>query len=137
MTALTLQIKKASGLPFYRQVIDQIAALIRSGQLPPGARLPSVRALSQQLRVSLITVRNAYAALEAAGLIISRQGQGTFVAKEVAATSRRSSLAQARDILADAILRAQQLGLSGGELQHCLAELTKPTERVPRERDHC
>lgn len=40
MTALTLQIRKASGLPFYRQVIDQIAALIRSGQLPPGARLP-------------------------------------------------------------------------------------------------
>lgn len=96
-----------------------------------------MRALSQQLRVSLITVRNAYAALDAAGLIISRQGQGTFVAKEAAATSRRSSLAQARDILADAILRALQLGLSGGELQHCLAELTKPTERVPRERDHC
>ena len=67
---LLVELSDASGLPFYRQIVDQLAELIRSGRLSPGSRLPSVRDLAGQLMVSLITTRRAYADLEAAGLIV-------------------------------------------------------------------
>ncbi len=95
MKTLPMSLSEATGVPFYRQVVDQVAELIRSGQLTAGSRLPSVRDLSRELLVSLITVRRAYADLEAAGLILRRQGQGTFVCEDVEAASRRRALEQA------------------------------------------
>ena len=74
MPILDLQLSNASGVPFYRQIVDQMADMIRAGILEPGARLASVRELALQLQVSLITVRRAYADLEAAGLIVSVLG---------------------------------------------------------------
>jgi len=123
MDRLPLQLSQASGVPFYRQVVDQVADLIRSGRLRAGERMPSVRELAAQLLVSLITVRRAYDDLEAAGLIACRQGQGTFVADEVRAASRRRALAEARARIADAITSARQFGLEGADLRACLEEL--------------
>lgn len=123
MTKLPLRLTQASGVPYYRQVVDQVAELVRSGQLPAGALLPSVRELARQLLVSLITVRRAYADLEAAGLIVRRQGQGTFVAEGVEVASRERALDQARAQLADAVARARQLGLEGAELRRFLEKL--------------
>jgi GntR family transcriptional regulator len=117
MDSLPIRLSQASGVPYYRQVVDQVGELIRSGQLTPGALLPSVRELSRQLLVSLITIRRSYADLEAAGLIVRRQGQGTFVSQEVEAASRRQALGEARSQLADAVARARQLGLRGRELR--------------------
>lgn len=122
---LPLQLSEASGVPFYRQVVDQVAQLIRSGRLGPGDRLPSVRELSAQVRVSLITVRRAYADLEAAGLIVRRQGQGTFVARDVETTSRKRALSEAREGLAAAVSRARQLGLTGPALRRCVEALLR------------
>jgi GntR family transcriptional regulator len=109
---LDLQLSDASGVPRYRQIVDQVALLVRSRQLVAGARLPSVRELAGQLLVSLITIRRAYADLEAAGLIVRRQGQGTFVAELDDAASRRDARDDARELLADAVSRARQLGLN-------------------------
>ncbi len=117
MTTLPVQLSQASGVPFYRQVVDQVAAMIRSRRVAPGERLPSVRELSQQLLVSLITVRRAYADLESAGLIIRRQGQGTFVAEDVESATRAHALREAKAELARAITHARQLGLRGKELR--------------------
>lgn len=116
MTRLPLKLNEASGVPFYRQVEDQLADMIRSGRLAPGSRLPSVRELSHHLLVSLITVRRSYADLENAGLIVRRQGQGTFVADDVEPASRRHALAEARSQLAEAVSRARQLGMKDTEL---------------------
>ncbi len=107
---LPIRLSQASGVPFYRQIEDQLAALIRSGRLAPRARLPSYRELAPQLLVSLITVRRAYADLEAGGLIVCRQGQGTFVG-EADGAARRRALAEARALLEVAVTRARQLGL--------------------------
>jgi len=117
MNTLPLELSQASGVPFYRQLEDQLTELIRAGRLTPGARLPSVRDLAAQTLVSLITVRRAYADLEAAGLIVRRQGQGTFVAQDVASVSREQAIEAARQALADAVSRARQLGLSEAEIQ--------------------
>lgn len=120
---LPLDLSQASGVPYYRQVVDQVADLIRSGQLTAGERLPSVRELAAQLLVSLITVRRAYDELENAGLIVRRQGQGTFVGDDVRAASRRRALTEARNRLAEAVTTARQLGLEGAELRSCLEQL--------------
>jgi GntR family transcriptional regulator len=122
---LPIRLSQASGVPFYRQIVDQVAELIRSGQLPSGALLPSVRELSQSLLVSLITVRRSYADLEAAGLIVRRQGQGTFVAEGVETVSRAHALDEARTQLAGAVSRARQLGLRGDELRAFVDALLK------------
>jgi len=126
---LPIRLSQASGVPFYRQIVDQLAGLIHSGQLEPDARLPSFRDLAPQLLVSLITVRRAYADLEAAGLIVRRQGQGTFVASEVEAASRERAVAQARAQLEAAVSRARQLGLRGAALRSFVDGLLAAEER--------
>jgi GntR family transcriptional regulator len=123
MTRLPVQLSQASGVPFYRQVVDQVADLLRRGALPPGAQLPSVRELAVQLRVSLITTRRAYADLEAAGLIVSKHGQGTFVAEGAPTASRRQSIEEARQQLATAVHRARLLGLRGTALRQFIDKL--------------
>jgi GntR family transcriptional regulator len=123
MDKLPIHLSQASGVPFYRQIADQLGGLIRSGQLPPNTRLPSFRELAPQLLVSLITLRRAYADLEAAGLIVCRQGQGTFVAGEIETASRQRALAEARALVASALLRARQLGLRGEALRSHLDRL--------------
>jgi len=123
MEPLPLRLSQASGVPYYRQVVDQMAELVRSGGLPAGTLLPSVRELARRLLVSLITVRRAYADLEAAGLIVRRQGQGTFVAEGVEVASKKRALGEARAQLADAVSRARQLGLEGAELRRFLEKL--------------
>lgn len=129
MTDLPLQLSGASGVPMYRQIVDQMSAMIGSGQLAPGTRLPSVRELAASLLVSLITVRRAYTDLEAAGLIESRQGQGTFVAEDVAHKSRARSRREAVRVLLEAITAARQLGLSDDEIrEHIHRVLDRPSD---------
>ncbi len=68
-------------LPAYLQIEEELAERIDAGELTPGARLPTERELSEQMAVSRMTVRQALARLEQRGLIIRRQGSGTFVAE--------------------------------------------------------
>ncbi len=108
---LPLSLSDATGVPYYRQIVDQVAQLIRSGQLEPDAMLPSVRDLAKELLVSLITVRRSYADLESAGLIVRRQGTGTFVAKEVAMASKDKAAAEIMEGFERIILQSRQMGL--------------------------
>jgi GntR family transcriptional regulator len=119
---LALELSDASGIPYYRQIVDQVAELIRAGRLGPGTRLPSVRELAGELLVSLITVRRSYADLEAAGLIQRRQGQGTFVADEIEEASRDRAVQEGRQLLNEAVVRAGRLGLSAGEIRRTVEE---------------
>ncbi|MDP6934195.1 MAG: GntR family transcriptional regulator [Myxococcota bacterium] len=115
--ALDIQISEASGVPFYRQIVDRVSDLVRAGTLAPVTRMPSVRELAMELRVSLITIRRAYAELEQAGLVVRRQGQGTFVADNVGAAARRQARQDAREALERGVDRALDLGLSRGEVE--------------------
>jgi GntR family transcriptional regulator len=68
-----------SGVPFYRQIIDQIRYGISSGQLKVGEQLPTVRALAVDLKVNLNTVSKAYKELEIQNILETQQGTGTFI----------------------------------------------------------
>ncbi|MGQ9553780.1 MAG: MocR-like pyridoxine biosynthesis transcription factor PdxR [Anaerolineae bacterium] len=76
---MQLALQPKSNTPIYRQIESQIRALILSGRLPQGCRLPSERALAQRLGVNRTTVVNAYRELAADGLIAGHVGQGTLV----------------------------------------------------------
>src|SRR3954471_4474697 len=65
--------------PLYQQLASQFRRCIDDGRLSPGSRLPSIRELSRQLQISLITVREAIEVLSEEGLVQSRQGSGNFV----------------------------------------------------------
>jgi GntR family transcriptional regulator len=125
---LPIALSQASGVPFYRQIVDQTADLIRSGQLVPASQLPSVRELAAQLLVSLITVRRAYSDLENARLIVLRQGYGTYVADDVVAASRGQALAEARAAIAAAIARARRLGVGVATIRSVIEELLEGEE---------
>jgi GntR family transcriptional regulator len=68
-----------SGVPFHRQIVDQIRYGIASRRLLPGEQLPTVRELAVQLEINPNTVRKAYSDLELLGILDTQQGTGTFV----------------------------------------------------------
>jgi GntR family transcriptional regulator / MocR family aminotransferase len=78
---MRIPIDRHSGTPLYQQIESWLQQNILSGSLPPESRLPATRALADELGVSRITVKNAYAALESDGLILTREGSGTFIAQ--------------------------------------------------------
>jgi len=78
---LPIRLSKDSREPIYHQIEEQIKALIAGGHLQTGSPLPSIRILSKDLEISVITIRRAYQNLEHQGFIKTTQGKGTFVAE--------------------------------------------------------
>lgn len=105
-----------SGIPIYRQVVDQVRRMVASGQLVSGSELPSVRELALQHAVNPMTISKAYALLENEGLLIRQRGKPM----QVAAISKEDSKQQKQDLLTPAIenllLVAKQLDLDIDEL---------------------
>jgi DNA-binding transcriptional regulator YhcF (GntR family) len=97
-------------LPVGLQLTWRLRALIATGRLASGERLPSFRRLSDWAGVNVNTVRTVYAGLEQEGLVVSRQGQGTFVAEGV------ETAAQLEEIATEALQRAHEAGISPREL---------------------
>ncbi|MFC7898003.1 GntR family transcriptional regulator [Streptomyces sp. NPDC057381] len=107
---MTLQIHIDDGTPPYEQVRAQISEQARSGALPVGYRLPTVRGLAESLGLAANTVAKAYRALEGDGVIETRGRNGTFVAAAGSAAERE--LASAAQGYAE---RARRLGVGEGD----------------------
>jgi GntR family transcriptional regulator len=73
------QVEYNSGIPVYRQIINQACAAVAAGAFKPGDQLPTIRALSERLKVNPNTVAKAYRELELKGVIVSERGSGTFI----------------------------------------------------------
>jgi len=97
-------------LPVGLQLTWRLRALIATGRLAAGERLPSFRRLAEWAGVNVNTVRAVYAGLEREGLVVSRHGRGTFVAEGIEAAS------QLEEIANEALQRARDAGLSPREL---------------------
>jgi len=110
-------LSQASGVPFYRQLVERISDLIRGGQLVPEEALPSIRELAAELAVSVITVKRAYEELQASGLVVQQQGRGTFVAANAGAASRARLVADVRAELDLTVKRAIELGLTREDVE--------------------
>lgn len=77
---MNFELDPKSGIPFYRQIIDQIRYGIAAGKLNVGDQLPTVRALAVELKVNLNTISKAYRELEIKNILETQQGSGTFIA---------------------------------------------------------
>lgn len=117
---MNISLSEASGVPFYRQVQDELADRIRSGQLPPGAPLPSIRELAASTLVSAITIEKAYEELERMGLVRSHQGRGTFVADHGADASRRALHAEILANVDALVARAAEAGIAEADLDEAI-----------------
>jgi GntR family transcriptional regulator len=80
---IELKLDLKSGVPFYRQIIDQVKSAIATGAVEPGDRLPTVRQLAVDLSINPNTVSRAYTELELTGLVEPQMGSGTFVGQRV------------------------------------------------------
>ncbi len=100
----------AAELPVSVQLSWRLRALIATGRLAAGERLPSFRRLAEWGGVNVNTVRAVYAGLEEDGLVVSRQGQGTFVTEGIAASP------ELEEIAVEALHRARDAGLDPSDL---------------------
>jgi len=109
--------------PIYEQIKDGLRKLIVTGAMLPDEKLPSVRALAQQLSINPNTIQRAYADLEAEGYIYSVAGKGSFAAghKDADAARRTELLEKARGLLAE----LRELGVSEDELLTLVKEEPK------------
>ena len=92
---LNLIINHTSMEPIYEQIMTQIKAEVIEGTLTAGDALPSVRALSRELKISALTVKKAYDSLEAEGMVVTVHGKGSFIAntnQELLMEERRKEL---------------------------------------------
>lgn len=113
---MALSIDPKSGVPFYRQIIEQVKFAIASGDLKPGDRLPTVRQLAVDLSINPNTVIRAYRELEIENLLDTQQGSGTFVSEnrpKIDPLERQRMLDQ---ILTELLARASGYGLTLDEV---------------------
>lgn len=120
--------------PMYQQIVEQIRLRVAVGSWEPGYRLPSIRELAVSTRVSVITVKRAYQELESAGVIVTRQGKGSFVA-EVEGLDDRLRAEELDQHLQAAIGAARALGLDGEALLRRLRELLIRADKAPGEKE--
>lgn len=110
-----LSISQADRRPMYLQIMEQIRHRIAVGDWRPGQEIPSIRALAASTRVSVITVKRAYLELEREGVIVSRQGRGSFVADDVELSTKLWEQ-ELDEHLAAAAEIGRQLGLGAASL---------------------
>lgn len=122
---LDIIVSNASSKPIYEQIASQIRQLIASGKLAEGTKLPSIRALANDLRVSVITTKRAYTDLETQGFIETVQGKGSFVASGNAELLREEKLRQIEDLLGQALAEAQIIRIDIVELHDMLDALSE------------
>ena len=114
-------LNNTSMVPIYEQLMDQVKKEIISGGLAENEVLPSVRALSAELRISALTVKKAYDRLEEEGFVITVHGKGTYVA----ATDRQLALEARKKTVEDAFASAVQKASAVGFTKDDILEILK------------
>jgi GntR family transcriptional regulator len=117
---LNIIINHSSMVPIYEQIVDVVKTQIRKGELKEGENLPSVRMLAKELKISALTVKKAYDALEEEGFAITIHGKGTYI---TAVNTELLLEEQKKEIEADlekAVFKARRCGISDEELKNLL-----------------
>ena len=117
---MNIIINHSSMVPIYEQIVDVVKTQIRKGELKEDENLPSVRMLAKELKISAVTVKKAYDALEEEGFAITIHGKGTYI---TAANTELLLEEQKKEIEADlekAVLKARRCGISDEELKNLL-----------------
>ncbi len=119
---MNFQLDLQSGVPVYRQIIDQVHAARASGAIGPGERLPTVRQLAVDLKVNPNTVVRAYRELELTGVLTTHQGTGTFLTNEVVERSESEHRQKLDQLVGEFVARAGREGFTVQDLQEALTQ---------------
>ena len=122
---MTFSIDPKSGVPFYRQIIEQTKFAIARGDLQPGDKLPTVRQLAVDLSVNPNTVVRAYREMEIEGVIETQQGSGTYVGRKNVEMDQLEHQRMLDQILTELLARAQSYGFT---LEEVLEGLSRRKE---------
>ena len=118
-----------SGMPVYRQIMDQVRGGIASGALTAGDQLPTVRQLAVDLAINPNTVVRAYRELELGGLLETHQGTGTFISAQKMKRADAQRERQLAQIVSDCVARAGAAGFTVDELIEELRGLSSEPAR--------
>lgn len=111
-----------SGVPFYRQVIDQIRFGIASGSLSIGEQLPTVRSLAVDLKVNPNTITKAYKELEIQKILQTHQGSGTFIGAQSIKLSKAEKEGKLESLCKELITIAGTYGFNNDDLINCISK---------------
>ena len=128
-TSFLFRLDPSTGVPVYRQMIDQVLLAIASGTLKGGDQLPTVRQVAVELAINPNTVLRAYRELEIRGTLTTQQGLGTYVTKQAVVVDDAQRQQRLSRLAADCASRAGAEGFTVAELAARLGELAAEKDR--------
>ena len=122
---LRFNVSPTSGVPIYRQLMDQVRARVAGGRLEPGDPLPSVRQVAEDLEINPMTVSRAYSLLQHDGVLLRVRGQGMRIANGESAGTLKQRQDELRPLLRQVVAKAHQLSLTPQQVRAALEPLLK------------
>jgi len=123
----TISIDSASGVPFYRQIIQQIEHAILSGRLVSHSRLPTIRSLAITLKINPNTIAKAYNELEIRGIVITQVGSGTYVSDKKPDGENDTRTDRIRELTNRFFKEMTELGVDRNEICELLRRFKEET----------
>lgn len=114
--------------PMYKQITDQVKDAIASGGFQPEAKLPSIREMARELKISEITIKRAYSDLENEGLIITRSGLGSYVADINRDKLRQDKWQEIRKAILKILKTAERFDISAREVIALVKEIKESSD---------
>jgi GntR family transcriptional regulator len=121
-----------SGVPVYRQLIDQVLVAISSGTLAPGERLPTVRQVAVDLSININTVVRAYKELEIRSVLSTQQGTGTFITDQRVEHDETERQRRLSHLIGETLARAGAEGFTIAEVRRALDDVVPDVDRKRR-----
>jgi GntR family transcriptional regulator len=130
--ALAFRLDLHSGVPVYRQIIDQVLGGMAAGTLSAGDQLPTVRQVAVDLAINPNTVQRAYRELEIRGVLETQQGTGTFISQQKVKRDEVERRRQLSQLVSELVSRAGAAGFTIAELQEELHALDTESDQKRR-----
>jgi GntR family transcriptional regulator len=129
--AFAFRLDADSGVPVYRQLIDQVTGALAGGSLSAGNQLPTVRQVAVDLAINPNTVMRAYRELEIRGILETQQGTGTFISRQKPKRPDAERQRQLSQLVSDFLSRA---GAAGFSVEELLEQIHDPYADRPKNR---
>jgi GntR family transcriptional regulator len=130
--AFGFRLDQTSGVPVYRQLIDQVLVAKASGALAPGDQLPTVRQLAVDLSINPNTVIRAYKELEIRGILTTQQGMGTFITTQDVRPDEAARQRRLTQMVGDFVAKVGAEGYTMEEIMQRLEELSPEPGKMRR-----